>query len=45
VLLGGCSTAIPSLRYCDKVEYKRDGNKVKVEAECYAKAGGVLGGF
>lgn len=41
VLLTGCG-GLPSMRYCDKVEYRRDGNKIDVHAECRAAVGGVM---
>ena len=45
VLLSGCSAGVlPSMRYCDKVEYVRDGGRIVVKAECRAPIGGVLGG-
>lgn len=39
VLLAGC-TGLPSMRYCDKVEYVRDGSVIKLTAECQAPIGG-----
>ena len=43
-MLAGCSS-IPSMRYCDKVEYKREGSKIIINAECSAPIGGAMGGF
>ena len=43
VLVTGCS-ALPSMKYCDKVEYKRDGSKIHIEAECQAPVGGSIPG-
>lgn len=40
IVLAGCST-IPSMRYCDKVSYDRDGTKVVIHAECTAPIGGI----
>lgn len=34
----GCSFLtqnIPSLQYCDKVEYVREGTQMNIKAECY----------
>ena len=39
ILLAGCS-ALPTLKYCEKVEYVRDGNKIHLTAECMAPVGG-----
>lgn len=30
---------LPSIQDCQKVEYKRDGNKVLINAECYVPVG------
>lgn len=38
-ILVGCS-AIPTMQYCDKVDYNRTGNKVLVYAECSVPVGG-----
>lgn len=38
-LLAGCSS-LPSMKYCDTVEYKRDGTRVTIHAECHAPVGG-----
>lgn len=42
--LAGCSS-LPTMQYCDKVEYKRDGIKIHVEADCHAPVGGSLPGL
>jgi hypothetical protein len=46
--LAGCSALgsqivgnTPSFEYCSKVEYKRDGNKVTILAECMVPLGGT----
>lgn len=39
--LSGCS-AMPSMRYCDTVEYTRVGNLISIHAECTAQVGGSL---
>jgi hypothetical protein len=42
VLLGGCNTIasyVPSLEYCDKVTYSRDGNNAHIEADCHVPHG------
>lgn len=39
LLLVGCGS-LPSMKYCDKVEYTRDGTKIKLTAECQAPVGG-----
>lgn len=44
VLLSGCS-ALPSMQYCDQVEYRRDGSLVHIEATCRAPVGGGLPGL
>lgn len=44
VLLTGCS-AMPSMKYCDKVEYKREGSKITLKAECRAPVGTSLPGM
>lgn len=41
LLLAGCS-ALPSMRYCDHVEYVRDGSRITVKAQCTAPVGGGL---
>jgi hypothetical protein len=41
--LAGCSS-LPTMRYCEKVEYKRDGSKIHIEAECQAPVGGSIPG-
>lgn len=38
-LFAGCS-AMPSMQYCDRVEYVREGSKIKLTAECRAPVGG-----
>lgn len=43
-LLPGCS-ALPSMQYCDQVEYTRDGSVVHIEATCRAPVGGGLPGL
>lgn len=44
LILPGCG-ALPSMKYCDKVTYIRDGSVITVHAECRAPIGGGLGGF
>lgn len=39
LLLAGCSV-MPSMKYCDHVEYVRDGSRIKLTAECQAPVGG-----
>jgi hypothetical protein len=37
VMLTGCASiygALPSVKYCQKVDYQRDGGNVKINAEC-----------
>lgn len=41
-LLSACSAA-PTLRYCEHVEYVRDGSKIHLKAECNAPVGGMPG--
>lgn len=36
--LAACG-ALPSFKYCDQVEYTRDGNHVHVIADCHAPIG------
>lgn len=43
VLLSGCSS-LPTMKYCDKVEYTRDGSKITIHAECRAPVGGSIPG-
>ena len=41
-LLAGCSIAaelIPSLKYCDKVDYQRNGVDIDIKAKCKAPVG------
>jgi hypothetical protein len=37
LVFGGCALAqqVPSLRYCDKVEYKRYGREIDITAHCF----------
>lgn len=42
-MLSGCSS-LPTMRYCDKVEYIRDGSKITIHAECRAPVGGSIPG-
>lgn len=44
VLVTGCS-ALPSMKYCDRVEYKREGSRIHVKAECTAPVGGSMPGL
>lgn len=37
-LISGCSL-IPSLKYCDKVDYSRNGTKIVIYAECDTRSG------
>jgi hypothetical protein len=37
-MLGGCAQlaqTLPSLRYCDTVEYKRHGREIDITAHCF----------
>jgi hypothetical protein len=46
VLLGGCSqlaAVTPSLQYCERVQYERNGNQITLRAECSAPIGGGMG--
>ena len=41
--LSGCAALVgntPTMQYCSKVVYVRDGNKIQVSAECAAPIGG-----
>lgn len=43
--LSGCSALVanaPTMQYCSKVNYVRDGNKITVSAECAAPIGGSI---
>lgn len=40
----GCSS-LPSMKYCDKVEYTRDGSRIVIHAECRAPVGGSITGL
>ena len=40
-MLAGCS-AMPTMKYCEHVEYIRDGSRIKLTAECMAPIGGVV---
>ena len=44
VLVSGCA-GLPSMQYCDKVEYKRDGSRITMQAECRAPVGGGMPGL
>lgn len=44
LLCAACS-ALPSMKYCDQVEYKRVGTKIHVQAECTAPVGAGLPGL
>ena len=44
VFLAGCA-ALPSMKYCDQVEYKRSGSKIHIQAECTAPVGGSMPGL
>ena len=37
LLVTGCQLAqqVPSLRYCDRVEYKRTGREIEITAHCF----------
>lgn len=39
--LSGCSS-LPSFKYCEKVNYNRDGMRVIIHAECTVPAGAGL---
>lgn len=46
--LSGCGTVgsiVPSLKYCDSVDYSRRGEKVTLIAECEVPSGKVLKGL
>lgn len=36
--ISGCALAqqLPSMQYCEKVSYERDGNKINIKAQCSA---------
>lgn len=41
--LSGCAALVgnlPTMQYCDKVTYVRNGNQIKMTAECAAPIGG-----
>ena len=38
IALTGCQ-AMPTMKYCDKVEYIREGAKINIKAECMAPIG------
>lgn len=40
LLLPGCSV-LPSMKYCDKVAYLREGAQISLYAECQTPIGGV----
>ena len=42
--VSGCA-ALPSMKYCDQVEYKREGSKIQIKAECTAPVGGSMPGL
>ena len=44
LFLVGCS-ALPSMKYCGQVEYKREGSKITVKAECNAPIGDSIPGL
>jgi len=37
VMLSGCAVAqlAPSLRYCDKISYERNGREINITAHCF----------
>lgn len=41
LLLAAC-TSLPTMQYCEKVEYKRDGSHITVRAECQAPVGAPI---
>lgn len=41
LLLTAC-TPLPTMQYCEKVEYKRDGSHITVRAECQAPVGAPI---
>ena len=48
VTLSGCGTVgsvVPSLKYCDSVDYSRRGEKVTLMAECEVPQGKMLRGL
>jgi hypothetical protein len=42
--LSACS-AMPSMQYCQQVEYTRTGNKISLHAECAAPIGSNIPGL
>lgn len=43
-LLAACSQ-LPSMQYCEQVQYTRTGNQITLHAECRAPVGGSLPGL
>lgn len=43
LMLNGCSS-LPTMQYCDKVEYTRTGNVIVLHAECKAPIGDIIPG-
>jgi type IV pilus biogenesis protein CpaD/CtpE len=39
-IITGCAE-LPSMKYCDKVEYTRNQNEITIHAECRAPVGGM----
>jgi hypothetical protein len=44
IMLNGCSS-LPTMQYCDKVNYTRSGNLIHLEAECRAPIGDTIPGI
>lgn len=42
-IVSGCAgfSELPSMKYCDKVEYTRNQNQIVLHAECRAPVGGA----
>jgi hypothetical protein len=40
IIFAGCAE-LPSMKYCDKVEYTRNQNEITIHAECRAPVGGM----
>ena len=34
VLVSGCSTVVPSMKYCDEIDYQRRGSEIVILARC-----------
>lgn len=38
-LLAGCSTVLPSMKYCDEIDYQRRGDRITLLATCSVNPG------